>query len=154
MNERQITELLNGNPRTLVKIMESSGFDFNQLDKNIAREMVQKKFELTQEEFDTVDFVFWVTYFAEKMTEELIIEPGEEINFERLYFTDKIKIVEERYTGKNDPLITQLRKVRDLRNHVAHGRIKELIYDDYPLSDVRGRIILIGDLRDSLLNKD
>ena len=36
--------------------------------------------------------------------------------------------------------------------HVAHGRFDKLTYGGYPLHDNRGKLKLVGDLRDALKN--
>ena len=76
-----------------------------------------------------------------------------EIIISKLHFGEKIKIIEELHTEKNDPFIKLMRQVQDLRNHVAHGRFNELKYAGYLLSDNRGKMTLIANLMDALLKK-
>jgi len=155
-------KLVDGDPDTLIKEAEKLGIDCSGLDKDIAKTMVKKEFSLTDEQIEAVDFVFWVSYFVERVAGELIIYPEVGIGARRitmetivgkLHFGGKIKIIEELYTGKKDELIKLMRKIQDMRNDIAHGRFDNLTYGGYHLSDNRGKIKLIANLRDTSLNK-
>ena len=124
--------------------------------------MVKKRYSLTDSELDTVDFVFWISYFIERTAEELIIEPQVLVGAPRktmesvvnkLHFGEKIKVIEELYISTKDTFIKFMRKVQDMRNDIAHGRFNNLKYGGYDLSDNRGKIKLVAELRDSLLKK-
>lgn len=164
MDIEDIKKLLDGDPDVLIKRAEESGIDLNSvLDKNIAKTMVGKRFALTNEQFEAVDFVFWVAFFVEKEAEDLIVFPevGAGARKEamdalvgKLYFGDKIKIIEELYVGEKDDFIKLMRKIQNMRNDVAHGRFVNLNYGGYSLSDNRGKLKLIANLRDSLLKKN
>jgi hypothetical protein len=41
-------------------------------------------------------------------------------------------------TGNSGGHIAMLRSVKELRNHIAHGRMKELRYKVYSLADTKG----------------
>lgn len=162
MNINDIKKLINGDPDTLIRKAEELGVDLSDLDKDIARKMVKERFSLTNEQFDAVDFVFWVAYFVEREAEDLIIYPEVKIGARqiamdtiigKLYFGDKIKIIEELYAGKKDSFIKLMRKIQDMRNDIAHGRFNKLTYGGYDLSDSRGKIKLLANLRDTLLNR-
>lgn len=71
----------------------------------------------------------------------------------KLHFGDKIKVIEELYTGKNDALIKLMRKIQDMRNDISHGRFDDLTYGGYHLSDNRGKFKLLANLRDVFLKK-
>lgn len=103
-----------------------------------------------------------MAYFVEKEAEDLIIYPevqigarqnAMEVIISKLNFGDKIKIIEELYTSKKDSFIKLMRQIQDLRNDVAHGKFENLNYGGYHLSDNRGKIKLIANLRDVLLKK-
>ncbi|MEK6935467.1 MAG: hypothetical protein AABW67_01645, partial [Nanoarchaeota archaeon] len=71
----------------------------------------------------------------------------------KLHFGEKIKVMEELYISTKNPFIKFMRKVQDMRNDIAHGRFNNLKYGGYDLSDNRGKIKLLAELRDSLLKK-
>ncbi len=50
----------------------------NLIDINIARKIVQSRFAITDYEFTSVDFIFWISYYIEREAKDLIITP--EIN--------------------------------------------------------------------------
>lgn len=162
MNEEDLKKIVDGDPDTLIKFGAKNGIDFSGLDKNIARTMVKRQYSLTDNELDAVDFVFWVSYFVERTAEELIIDPQVLIGapkktmeslVNKLHFGEKIKVMEELYISTKNPFITFMRKVQDMRNDIAHGRFNNLKYGGYDLSDNRGKIKLLAELRDSLLKK-
>lgn len=162
MNIEDIKKLVDGDPDELIRKATELGIDLGGLNKDIARQMVQEKFSLTTEQFEAVDFVFWMAYFVEKEAEDLIIYPevqigarqnAMEVIISKLHFGDKIKIIEELYAGKKDGFVKLMRQIQDLRNDVAHGRFVNLNYGGYYLSDTRGKIKLIANLRDVLLKK-
>lgn len=162
MNEEDIRKLVDGDPDVLINKMAEYGIDFSGLDKDIARIMVKEQFSLTDNEFDAVDFVFWMSYFVERTAEELIIDPQVAIGapkrtmesvVSKLHFGEKIKVMEELYVPSKDTFLKLMRKVQDLRNEVAHGRFNNLKYGGYHLNDNRGKMKLLADLRDSLRKK-
>lgn len=58
MNIKDIEKLINGDPDTLIKRAKELGIDFDSLDDDIARRMVRRRFSLTEQQFQAVDFVF------------------------------------------------------------------------------------------------
>ncbi|MFZ4500537.1 MAG: hypothetical protein ACOYMZ_03555 [Minisyncoccia bacterium] len=162
MTIEEIEKLVDGDPDVLIQKAEELGIDLGGLNKGIAKEMVKKRFSLTEEHFEAVDFVFWIAYFVEREAEELIIDPEVHVGarksamealVSKLHFGDKIKIIEELHTGKKDEFVKLMRKIQDMRNDVAHGRFNDLNYGGYNLSDNRAKIKLIGNLRDVLRKK-
>lgn len=162
MNWQEIENLINGDPDRLINKMTELGIDFKDLNKDISRSLVKDRFGLSEQQFDAVDFVFWIAYAVEREAEELIIYP--EVNVggrekaikalvEKLSFSQKIQLIGELYTGSKDPLVKLMRTIKELRNDVAHGRFDKLNYGGYHLSDSRGRLKLIGHYRDALLKK-
>ena len=162
MNEEDLKKIVDGDPDALIQFGTENGIHFSGLDKNIARTMVKERYSLTDNELDVVDFVFWVSYFVERTAEELIVDPQvsigvpkQTIDFlvNKLHFGDKIKVMEELYSLKKDRLVKFMRIIQDMRNDVAHGRFNNLKYGGYNLSDNRGKIKLLAELRDSMLKK-
>lgn len=163
MDINEIKKLIDGDPDKLIKKMEELGIDPAGLDKDIAKKMVKESFDLSENQFEAVDFVFWIAYFVERESEELITYPEIQIGarkeameslVSKLHFGDKIKVMEELYTGKKDPFIKLMRKIQDLRNDIAHGRFDNLNYGGYHLSDNRAKMKLVANLRDVLLKKN
>lgn len=162
MTLEDVKQLINGDPDTLIKECEKLGINFEDLDKGLSKKLVKGMYPLTDDEFEVVDFVFWIAYLVEKTTEELIIQPevvsgarqaAMETIIGKLHFADKITIIEELYTGKKNRLVKLMRKIQNLRNDIAHGRVNKLQYGGYNLSDNRGKIKLVADLRDAMLDK-
>ncbi|MEX0917642.1 MAG: hypothetical protein WDZ93_00635 [Candidatus Paceibacterota bacterium] len=162
MDIEDIEKLVDGDPDTLIQKAEELGIDFSSLDEDIARTMVQQRFSLTNQQFKAVDFVFWIAYLVEREAKDLIVYPEVQVGarqkamealVNRLHFGDKIKIIEELYTGKKDALVKLMRRIQDMRNDIAHGRFDNLTYEGYHLSDNRGKLKLIANLRDVFLKK-
>jgi hypothetical protein len=163
MDIKEIEKLIDGDPDTLIQKAAEMGIDFSGLSTDIAREAVKKKFSLTQEQFEAVDFIFWMSYMVEKDAEDLIVYPEVQLGarqqamdvfMERLHFGDKINIIEKLYTNKKDNLLKLMRKIQDMRNDIAHGRFNNLSYGGYNLSDNRGKLKLIAHYRDVMRKKD
>lgn len=163
MNEEELKKLVNGDPYILIETAEKMGVDFGDFNKDIAKHMVRERFSITDNQFEAVDFIFWTAYLVEREAEKLIIYPEVQIGarkeamkaiVSKLHFGEKIKVIEELYTGKKDGFIKLMRKIQNLRNDVAHGRFDNLKYEACDLSDNKGRIMLIANLRDSLLKKN
>ena len=70
-------------------------------------------------------------------------------------FGQKIVFIQKNYNpeGKSDKYIEILRTIKNLRNDVAHGRIEDLKYGRYSLSDVRAQMKLTIDMMNGALNK-
>lgn len=126
------------------------------IKSNLGRRLVQNKCKINDDDIETVEFIFWVVYYLERITEEFIVgvecrvgarqEPFQMI-VDKLHFGDKISIFSDLYaknSDKND-FVKFLRKVNDLRNAVAHGRFSELVYKGQLLSDTKGQTVLVED---------
>ena len=157
MTHEEIVKLVDGDPYVLISTAEKLGIDLGHLDEDIAKNIVKERFSITDEQIKAVDFVFWIAYFVEREAETLITSPEVHIGaretatetiVSKLHFGDKIKIIEELYTGKKSEFTKLMRKIQNMRNDVAHGRFENLKYGGYHLSDNRGKLILIADLRD------
>jgi len=162
MKEEEIKKLVDGNPRTLIEESKKMGVDFSDINKDIASDMAIELFNIPKNQIQAVDFVFWFAYIVERNAEELIVYPEVELGarkqaietmVDKLTFGDKIKVIEELYANKKDDFVKFMRKVQNLRNDIAHGRFDNLKYEEYSLSENEGRILLIANLRDTMLNK-
>lgn len=163
MDIEEIKKLVDGDPDVLIETAAEMGFDFTGLSKDIARQMVKEKFSLSEDQFEAVDFIFWLSYMIEKDAEDLIIYPEVKLGarkeamntiIERLHFGDKLTIIEKLHTGKKDSMVKLMRKIQDMRNEIAHGRFDQLNYGGYHLSDNRGKLKLIAHYRDVMRKKD
>jgi hypothetical protein len=54
----------------------------------------------------------------------------------------------------NNIYISFMRELNKLRNHMAHGRLDELKYKDYFLSEPEGQLKIFADVRNANLNKE
>ncbi len=159
MDIEDLKKIVDGKPANLIRFAADKGIDFSELDKDIARKMVKERFSISDEQLEAVDFVFWIAYLVEREAESLIVEPEVLVGarkeamkaiISKLHFGEKIKVIEELYSSKNDPFIKLMRQIQDLRNNIAHGRFANLNYAGYPLNDNRGKLTMVADLRDAL----
>lgn len=162
MDSEEIEKAVSGKAVDLIEFAKKNGIDFSDMGKDFGRTFVKERFSFTEKQFDSVDFVFWIAYFVEREAGSMIIDheihmgarkEAMESVVGKLHFGDKIKIIEELHASKSDPFVKMMRKIQDLRNSIAHGRFEDLEYGGYGLDDSRGQLILVGDLRDSLLKK-
>lgn len=162
MDINKIKKIINGDPAKLIHFMEKNGVDFSGLENNIAKKLVREKFSITDEQFNAVDFIFWVSYFTERVAEDLICSSEKNFNVSEnsiryivneLHFGAKIKVIEELHTANKDSMITIMRKVQNYRNDIAHGKFSNLKYGGWHLADNRAQIKLLADLRDAFLIK-
>lgn len=167
MDEKEIADILFSNPDKFFEILESKNFDFEKLKKlDMPKLFVRERYKdlIKQEHFDAAESVLWISYFAEREIREMILyvetklgkSPGKIIeSLNEMTFGAKIKFIEDNYNpkGNSDPFIKVLRSIKELRNHMAHGRLDELKYGQYSLADPRGQIKLTIDLMNAALNK-
>jgi hypothetical protein len=70
-----------------------------------------------------------------------------------MYFINKVQyLVDNKHITEDDSYYLILKKINELRNHMAHGRLHQLEYKGEKLSHPRGQIKLTADLRNSLRN--
>lgn len=135
---------------------ESTSFESTNLKLDLGRKLVREVYKINDEDIEAVEFIFWVVYFYERMTQDMIIQAEcksgarrEAIQkiIDKLHFGDKISIVSDLYIKdpKKDDFIKLLWKLNELRNNVAHGRFSDLTYGGHHLSDSRGQLKLIND---------
>lgn len=166
MGSDKLFDELTKNTRNFFSELEKENFDFSKLKKiDLGRTIVKKRFNLTEEQISAVEFVYWISYYAETEIREMILEiekiktgkdnPVIDSFLDNLNFTDKILILEKNYAlnDSDKPFIKILWKIKDFRNDVAHGKFDKLVYDKYPFSDPRGQLILIADIMNAAKNK-
>ncbi len=162
-NIDQITnELLGGNVDKAIKDLESQGLDFDSVTKGIdfGRKIVAEKFSINERDMRAVEFVFWVSYYIEKEIEDLIVSPqvqsgtsNEEIlkiMLEDRSLGQKISLIEKMYPeSESREMLKVFRKIQNLRNDIAHGRVQNLTYGGYSLSGA-GQVKLLNHLASSM----
>lgn len=162
----EIGELLLSDPTEAFKILEKAGIDISSLKEiDIARVLVKERFQLTDEEKEAAEFVFWIAYFAEREIRNIILEvekhktkienPMIDAMLDRLHFGDKIELINSQYvSGEADKeFVSMLWKINGLRNAVAHGRFVDLKYGGFALHDIKGQLKLIIDFKNAALKK-
>lgn len=167
MNEDEIAKALFSNPDKFFKLLESKDFNFSGLKElDIPKLMVRERYKdlIKQDHFDAAESVLWISYFAEREIRESIFyvetklgKNAEEIDemLDKMTFGKKIMFIEDNYNqeGNSSAYIKILRSIKTLRNHMAHGRLNELKYGQYSLSDPRGQMKLTIDLMNAAKNK-
>ena len=165
LSEEEIDNLFESDPQKLIKIFEDAGMSFedirNELD--IGRTLVKSAFEIDENDIKAVEFVFWVSYFAERTIHEMICNVEEKMGARqdmlkkitgKLHFGDKISVISELYAnGHEDALVKLLWKINSLRNACSHGRFSELVYSGLHLADLKGQIKLTMDIKNAALNE-
>jgi hypothetical protein len=141
--------------KTQVTEEESINFKDNKNKLNLACILVRDRYKLSEEDIEAVEFIFWISYYLERLTEDSIFAGqggvegwmGIQNIIDKLHFGDKISVLSDLYfeKGKKDDFIKFVRKINDLRNAVAHGRFSELTYRGNRLSDSKGQWKLIND---------
>lgn len=161
---KDLEKIVDGNPSDLLKWSKENGvnFDGSGIGKKMLFGMIANFFPITPSQKDAVDFLFWISYYLEKEVEELVKTPELHIGarveflesvFSRMHFGDKIQLMQDLYADKKDPLIKFMRKIQNFRNDIAHGRFNKLTYGGYSLGNDNAHILMIGELRDALLDK-
>lgn len=168
MNEAEITKLFFSNQEELfLKLKENGGnLDFVkklQLGKVIVKERFPNLIDEKHEE--AINFLFWFIYGIEKETEDSILyvedklgknkEETEEM-IDNMTFGQKIDFIEKNYIKDkgNDLYISFMRNLNKLRNHMSHGRLNELKYGGYFLSEPEAQLKIFADVHNANLNKE
>ena len=125
--------------------------------------MVKRRFNLTKQQIDAVEFVYWMSYFIEAELKQMILFVEKnlgnktnmlEVALDKLHFGDKIGLIEiYNENSKSDSFIKMCRKINDLRNDVAHGRFEKLEYAGFSLSDTKGQLKLFADIKNAAASK-
>ncbi len=156
-------KMFRANPKEALDYFEKQGLDFSKAAKelDLGRLLIKEIFGMNNDLIDATEFVFWISYFAERELTDTILSiekiilgkstPMIEGMIDRLCFGDKISLVEKHYAGKSSAdYIKILRKINMLRNDVAHGRLEELAYNNLPLSDAKGQTLLMADFMNAM----
>lgn len=167
MDEKEITQRLFSDPDGFFDFLEANKIDISDLKKlDLPKLFIRKRYQelFKQENFEAAEAIFWLSYFAERELRESIFfvetqlgRNSKEIDaiLDEMTFGQKIVFIQKNYNpeGKSDKYIEILRTIKNLRNDVAHGRIEDLKYGRYSLSDVRAQMKLTIDLMNGALNK-
>ncbi|MGC9968892.1 MAG: hypothetical protein ABSC29_04175 [Minisyncoccia bacterium] len=164
MTKEEIGDQFFSDPDAFFSNFEKLGVDFSKIKLDLGRIMVKKRFGLSDQQIDAVEFVYWMSYFVETELKKMIlfVEKGLggrinmlEIALDKLHFGDKIGLVElYNDKGVSDDFIKMCRKMNDLRNHVAHGRFEKLEYAGLSLSGTKGQLKLFADIKNAAAKKD
>ncbi|MEK7654289.1 MAG: hypothetical protein AAB345_03340 [Patescibacteria group bacterium] len=162
MSEEEIKNILFSDPVGFFESFDKKGLNFDSLKKlEISKLIVREKFpELVKEEdFQAAESLFWISYFAERDLRDSILfvetslgkksEDVEVMLDDDMTFGQKIQFVPEKYYSRDaepSEYIKILRVIKNLRNHLAHGRLEHLTYKGYSFSDPRACTILLVDL--------
>lgn len=164
-NFLELYKYVDSDPDILINKAQELDVDLNStgFKSDISKRMAIDFFKLKDEEVETADFVFWISYFVEKMIEDWIMNTKGcsvytdefiDIVISKETFGGKIFILEKLFSKKNEhkKLIKLIRTIQEMRNNVAHGKFQDIKYGGYNIADVRGRIKIIGELKNHLLN--
>ena len=166
MNNEKILELLFSDPDKIFELYEKGGGDYNELKQiQLGKRAAQDKYpEIVEKEYiDSSEFMFWISYLVERWLGDDIADMEVKFfkrstleEFERkldeMTFWHKMRyLVDNKCLTEDDPYYIFLKDFKNLRNHLAHGRLHLLEYGGHPLSDPKGQIKLIADLRNSLI---
>lgn len=153
-------------------------------DKQLSQIVSHGVLKLTDLDVDTVSFVFWITYMAERDLHEIMVLAWNNVKNKLSTDGETIKYIREKYKIKNeiidptDPkyspneitftdridiyqkicgstkLTKFLWQLRDIRNDISHGRIKNLKYNDKSLYLREAKESMLMDFMDALTNND
>lgn len=168
MDIDELNKLRINDPKAFFELLERNDDNLNrEHDPQWARLLVKEQFGLSENDMVATEFIYWISYYTERIIKYIISEVEkskgstqqsfEVVNFllDSSSFWDKILVVEKFYevNPKDSQFIKMLKIVKDFRNHVAHGRLDKLLYNDIPLWKQRGQIKLFHDLSTALLKK-
>lgn len=153
----KLLKFLSSDPDKAFETFEKMGTNFDDLKKlDMGRLLIKEKFKLSENQFEAVEFVFWISYMLERDLEAIIkdVEKARMLNLEnpmleamldKLHFGDKISLIQKHYATEPDDknFNSLLWKINDLRNSVAHGRFDELKFGGHELHNPKGQLKLI-----------
>ena len=168
MNDEELTNLFFSDPDKIFTLVDRAGGNLDELKNlQIGKLFAQKRFPelIKQEHIGAVEFMFWFCYFVEREIgddiyeiEILLGKNPEEIEgmVDGMDFGGKIAFIKKHYVENpnEDSYTALLKKIKDLRNHMAHGRLNKLEYGGYFLSDPRGQLKLTAHFRNALRKKE
>lgn len=157
MENDNFLKFLSSDPDKAFGVFEKMGTNFDDFKKlDMVRLLIREKFKLSENQFEAVEFVFWISYMLERNLEAIIKDvekarmlhlenPMLEAMLDKLHFGDKISLIQKHYATEPDDknFISFLWRINDLRNSVAHGKFDELKFGGYELHDPKGQLKLI-----------
>jgi hypothetical protein len=140
--------------------MELKDIESHLSDRDDIRGFIKKSFSLSEDQMDTVEFLSWFIYYAERSLRNILIivlkggiksEDGSyekiiEFIIDKFNFTEKIDLYNEASSGKKaGKLVSYFRKINQLRNDIYHGRIEDLKYNKADLRQKKTRSKMMFD---------
>jgi hypothetical protein len=167
MNEEQITDLFFTDPEKLFSKIKERGGDLDFVKKlDLGKLIVKKRFPdlVNNNHEEAINFLFWFIYGIEQDTQQSILFVEDKLGkdpeatekmIDNMTFGKKIDFIELNYISdkENDSYISFMRTLNKLRNHMSHGRLDELKYGGYYLSEPEGQLKIFADVSNAHLNK-
>ncbi len=168
MNEEEITKLFFSDPEKLFSAIREKGGNLDFVKKiQLGKLLVRERFPelITNKHEDAIDFLFWFIYGIEQETRDSILYVEDklgknkneaEIMIDGMTFGQKIDFIEKNYVNDkgNNIYVSFMRELNKLRNHMSHGRLNELKYKGYFLSEPEGQLKIFADVRNANLKKE
>ncbi len=167
MNEEEAKKLFFSNPEYLFSRIKESGGNLEFVKKlQLGKLIVKNRFPglIDEKHEEAVSFLFWFIYGIEQEVRKSILyvesqlgrkEEETENRIDQMIFGQKIDFVEQYYVKdiENDSYFSFMRTLNKLRNHMAHGRLDQLKYGGYFLSEPEAQIKIFADIVNANLNK-
>jgi hypothetical protein len=168
MNEEEIEKLFFSDPEELFsRIKENCGNLSFVKEIQLGKLLVRERFPglVNNKHEDAIDFLFWFIYGIEQEIRDAILyvedklgknKSDAETMIDGMTFGKKIDFIEKNYVNDkgNNIYISFMREINKLRNHMAHGRLDELKYKGYFLSEPEGQLKIFADVRNANLEKE
>jgi hypothetical protein len=168
MDKEEIWQRLKTDPDAFFDELEKRGVELKSLKKlSMPKLFVRERYKerFSEEYFEAAESVLWISYLAEREIRDDILfiethlgKDAAEVDamLDEMTFGGKIKFINENYNtkGNSTTYIEFLRTLKNLRNHMAHGRLEELRYGKYSMADPRGQIKLTIDFMNAALKRD
>lgn len=167
MNEEEITKLFFSNPEDLFSEIKAKGGNLDFVKKlQLGKLIVKERFPglIDEKHEEAINFLFWFIYGIEHEVRKSILyveirlgknEEETEHKINQMTFGQKIDYVEQHYIKdrENDSYISFMRTLNKLRNHMAHGRLDQLTYGGYFLSEPEAQLKIFADVTNAHLNR-
>ena len=168
MNEAEITKLFFSNQEELFSKLKENGGNLDSIKKlQLGKVIVKERFPnlIDEKHEEAINFLFWFIYGIEKETEDSILYVEDKLGknkeetedmIDNMTFGQKIDFIEKNYIKDkgNDLYISFMRNLNKLRNHMSHGRLNELKYGGYFLSEPEAQLKIFADVHNANLNKE
>lgn len=167
MNEEEITKLFFSNPEELFSKIKTNGGNLDFVKKlQLGKLIVKERFPglIDEKHEEAINFLFWFIYGIEQEIRNSILyvenqlgkdQKETEYKIDQMTLGQKIDFVEKHYikNRENDLYISFMRSLNKLRNHMAHGRLDQLKYGGYFLSEPEAQLKIFADVHNAHLNK-